>query len=124
MITDHTSPFTWKGPGRQPAALLVGIDHCLHILTMHFSLDQCIQWKLGPESIPETGVGKHVAGMHFTIVRAEIIRLAVFIQLIKFPGEKTCSEHTGIECSFVFLGASLYLYFSKCFIPDCRCFRF
>src|SRR6476620_4197240 len=118
MIADHAASFIRERPGRQPAALLLRIQQCLHITAMHGRIHQGVQWKLCPECIPKTCISEHISLMYLTIIGTEIIRASLFINFIEHPGKKTCPEEAGIKGSCLFFGSTFHFYSAEMFIPD------
>ena len=97
IITHHTASVSRACPLRQEAAFLVGIDQSFLHLRVHRRIHQVQEREKATESIPETGVGKHITGKYFAIIRAVMNDITFRIYFVEASGEKYRTIQAGVE---------------------------
>ena len=86
-------------PLRKETALQIGIDKTLLDLHALVRINQVHQREKASESIPEPGVGRHVAWLHLSVVRAVVDALAIGIDLGQIAREKERAVEARVECA-------------------------
>ena len=86
-------------PLREKTALQIGIDKTLLDLHALVRINQVHQREKASECIPESGVGRHVAGLHLAVVRAVVDALAIGIDLGQIAREKQRAIEARVECA-------------------------
>ena len=66
-------------------------------MPLHRRVQDIGQRELGTESVPKTGVGKHIAGQHLTIIGAVVHYLTLRIYLVETAREKHRTVETRVE---------------------------
>ena len=86
-------------PLRKETALQIGIDKTLLDLHALVRINQVHQREKASECVPESGVGRHVAGLHLAVVRAVVDALAIGIDLGQIAGEQERAVEARVECA-------------------------
>ena len=86
-------------PLRKETALQIGIDKTLLNLHALVRINQVHQREKASECVPESGVGRHVAGLHLAVVRAVVDALAIGIDLGQIAREQERAVEARVECA-------------------------
>ena len=86
-------------PLRKETALQIGIDKTLLYLHALVRINQVHQREKASEGVPESGVGRHVAGLYLAVVRAVVDAHAIGIDLGQIAGEKERAVEARVECA-------------------------
>ena len=84
-------------PLRQESALQISIDQTLLDFHALLRIDKVHKREQASEGVPESGVGRHVAGLHLAVVRAVVDALAIGIDLGQIAGEQERAIQAGVE---------------------------
>ena len=123
IVPDHTSPMSRRSPFRQESTLLIGIQQSFLYLGIHRRIRQIQQRKKTTESIPKTGIGKHIPRQYFTIVGTIMNRLATGIELAETTREKHRTVKARIKGTH-FVEIHFYVEYTQSFIPYFPAFFF
>lgn len=97
VVTNHTSAVTRARPFGEETAFFISISKTFLHLFIHRRINEVEQGEEATESIPETGVGKHISGENLTIVGAIVDRIAILVEFIERAGEEHRAIKTRIE---------------------------
>jgi hypothetical protein len=105
------------GPLGKKTTLLIGIHQSFLHLHIFGGIDKIKEREKTPESIPETGIGEHIARKHFPVVRTVMVYIAIGVDLGEISREEQCAIEVRVECSQVIDIVILYPDPSQHFIP-------
>src|SRR5690606_12053492 len=88
IVADHNIPVPRTGPLGKKSALFIGIDQPFLHLDAHGWINEVQQRKQASERIPESGIGKHVAGVYATVIGAVMDDLAVAVDFVESTGKE------------------------------------
>ena len=97
IVPHHATTVSRTGPFGQETALLVSVGQSFLHLGIHGRIHQVEEGEETTESVPETGVGKHIAGQHLTIIGAVVHYLTLRIYLVETAREKHRTVETRVE---------------------------
>ena len=117
VVTYHATTVARTCPFGEEAAFFICIDQSFLHFLVHRREHQVQEREQGTESIPETGIGKHITGQYFAIVRAVMNYIACCVDFIEFTREKQGAVHTGIERTILIQRTSFHLDLTQHVVP-------
>jgi hypothetical protein len=121
IVSYHAITVARTRPFGKKASLPESIGKPGLYLLVYGRIDKVKQREQGPESIPESSIGIHIAFTHLTVVRAVMYRSTRGIDFVKFAREQKGTVQAGIECTVLLLSAPSYADTGKDIAPTaCR----
>ena len=124
VVAYHTIPMSRAGPFRQETALFVSVYQTFLHLQVHRRIHQVEERKQTTERVPKTGVGKHIAGTHFTVIGAVMHDFSFSVYLVKATWEKHGAVQAGIEGAQVINVIVFHLYLTHFTVPHVSSVRY
>ena len=88
VVAHHAAPVPGAGPFGQERVLLGNVYEAELDFLVNGRVDEVEEREEGAESVPEAGVGVHVALAYFAVVRAVVQDFAVLVYLVELAREK------------------------------------
>ena len=112
VLSNHTVTVTRRCPLRQESAFLISIHQTFLHLLVHGRIHQVQEWEQTTESIPKTGISKHISRENFSVIRTIVHNLTILIYFIETTREKQCAIQIRIESTQII--NVIVVYFQLC----------
>ena len=104
IIPYHTATMAGARPFRQESAFFIRIHQTFLHLHIHRRIHQVQEREQATESIPETGIGKHITRQYFPVVRTIMHNIPIGIHFVEAAWEEDGTVQAGIESAqFVYI---------------------